>query len=173
MPDTEQRLRAAGLRVTQPRLAVLAVLDRAGAEGAHLRVAELAMRVREILGKVSTQAVYDCLEALTAAGVVRRVELPGSAALFETRVGDNHHHLVCRSCGRVVDVDCAPASAPCLHPSDPHGFAVAEAEVVFWGECAACVAGLTPAGRRPPSRPTGPSAGPVRPGPSAAGRPGR
>lgn len=140
MGGTEQRLRSAGLRVTRPRLAVLAVLDRAGAEGEHLLVADVATRSREILGRVSTQGVYDCLDALSAAGVVRRVELPGSPARYETRAGDNHHHLVCRSCGAISDVDCTTGSAPCLKPSDEHGFDVAEAEVVYWGTCPDCAA---------------------------------
>jgi Fur family transcriptional regulator, stress-responsive regulator len=137
--DAERRLRGAGLRVTGPRLAVLAVLDRAADEGAHLPVAEVAARCREILGRVSTQAVYDCLDALVEAGVVRRVELPGSPARFETRTGDNHHHLVCSSCGEVSNVDCATGAAPCLTPSDAQGYRVAEAEVVYWGVCRACV----------------------------------
>lgn len=136
--ELERRLRSAGLRVTRPRLAVLLVLDRAGEDGDHLVVATVAERCREILGQVSTQAIYDCLDALVGAGVVRRVELPGSAARFETRTADNHHHLVCRSCGVIVNVDCATGSAPCLEPRAAHGFSVMEAEVVYWGRCGDC-----------------------------------
>jgi Fur family ferric uptake transcriptional regulator len=139
----EQRLKVAGLRVTQPRLAVLSVLDRADEEGEHLVVAEVAHRSREIVGRVSTQAVYDCLDALAAGGVVRRVQLPGSPARYETRVGDNHHHLVCLACGTISNVDCAAASAPCLHPSTAQDFDVALAEVVYWGTCATCAAAST------------------------------
>ena len=140
-----RRLREAGLRVTRPRLAVLAVLDEAGAAGEHLLVAELVDRTRERLGAVSTQAVYDCLDALGRVNVVRRVETAGSPARYEARVGDNHHHLVCRSCGRTVDVDCAVGAPPCLQPSDDHGFVVDEAEVVFWGTCPDCLAPPTTA----------------------------
>ncbi|HWI43278.1 MAG TPA: Fur family transcriptional regulator [Nocardioides sp.] len=143
MLDAERRLREAGLRVTRPRLAVLAVLDHAGDEDRHLTVVEVVQRSREILGKVSLQGVYDCLEALVAAGMVRRVELPGSPARFETRVGDNHHHLVCRRCGATAHVDCATGAAPCLTPSDSHGFAVDEAEVVYWGLCRTCAEQVT------------------------------
>lgn len=134
----EQRLRDAGLRVTRPRVAVLAVLDDAQQAGRHLPVADIVTEARTRIGEVSTQAVYDCLDALVGAGLVRRVETAGSPGRFEARVGDNHHHLVCRSCGHTVDVDCAPGAAPCLAPSDAHGFAVDEAEVVFWGLCPAC-----------------------------------
>ena len=87
---------------------------------------------------ISTQAVYDCLDALTRTGLVRRIEPAGRPALFEARVGDNHHHLVCRACGDTVDVDCAVGGAPCLHPSESHGFVIDEAEVVFWGLCPDC-----------------------------------
>ena len=150
MQGAEQRIREAGLRVTRPRAAVLGVLDEArepgrpdggqdgGQGGGHLLVAEVVAQVKQRLGHVSTQAVYDCLEALTRAGVVRRVELPGSPSRYESRVGDNHHHLTCRSCGVVVDVDCGTTGAPCLQPSDSHGFDLEEAEVVFWGLCPRC-----------------------------------
>ena len=133
-----QRLRAHGLRVTGPRSTVLEVLDAATSGREHLSTAEVAERVRRRLGTVSLQAVYDCLEVLVAAGLARRIEPAGSVALFEARVGDNHHHLVCRGCGRAVDVDCAVGSAPCLTASDSHGFVVDEAEVVFWGRCPDC-----------------------------------
>jgi Fur family ferric uptake transcriptional regulator len=129
-----ERLRAVGLRITAPRLAVLAVLDGAG----HLGVDEVTDRVRERIGSVSTQAVYDVLAALTLAGLTRRIEPAGSPALFEGRVGDNHHHVVCRGCGATTDVDCAIGERPCLEPSQLHGFVLDEAEVTFWGLCPAC-----------------------------------
>ncbi|MCL3859515.1 transcriptional repressor [Actinotalea sp. K2] len=137
-------MRAAGLRVTGPRLAVYQALDTATATGRHLTAAVVTDAVRTRLGAVSTQAVYDCLEALTAAGLVRRIEPAGHPALYETRVGDNHHHLVCRGCGRTADVDCSHGTAPCLTPADDLGFVVDEAEVVFWGRCADCAASQAP-----------------------------
>lgn len=140
MSSAEDRLRSAGLRVTRPRVAVLDVLDEARLTGRHLLVAEVAAQARDRIGSVSTQAVYDCLEALARVGAVRRVELPGSPARYETRVSDNHHHLTCRSCGVVVDVACATGETPCLTPADDHGFVLDEAEVIFWGRCAACAA---------------------------------
>ncbi|HEX6499621.1 MAG TPA: Fur family transcriptional regulator [Micromonosporaceae bacterium] len=127
-------LRAHGLRVTRPRLAVLEVL----AEGGHLDVEEITARVRRRLDSVSTQAVYDVLNALSRAGLARRIELAGSPARFEARAGDNHHHVVCRRCGTVADVDCATAKAPCLEPVGAHGFEIDEAEVTFWGLCPDC-----------------------------------
>ncbi|GAB3678970.1 Fur family transcriptional regulator [Angustibacter aerolatus] len=136
--DATHRLRARGLRVTGQRVAVLGVLDDAGSAREHLTASDVAVRTRTRLGTVSLQAVYDCLDAMTAAGLVRRFEPAGSAARFESRVGDNHHHLVCRACGRTVDVDCVVGDAACLTPSAAHGFAVDEAEVVFWGTCPDC-----------------------------------
>jgi Fur family ferric uptake transcriptional regulator len=130
----EQLLRSRGLRVTKPRVAVLAVL----AEGGHLEVDEVAERVRRLLESVSTQAVYDVLGALARVGLARRIEPAGSAALYEHRVGDNHHHVVCRGCGAVGDVDCVVGAAPCLDPSNAMGFVVDEAEVTFWGLCPSC-----------------------------------
>jgi len=130
----EQLLRAHGLRVTRPRLAVLDVLG----HGGHLEVDEIALRVRERLDTVSTQAVYDVLGALARVGLARRIEPAGSPALYERRAGDNHHHVVCRGCGRVADVDCAKGEAPCLDPSAAQGFVVDEAEVTFWGLCPTC-----------------------------------
>ncbi|MET8651425.1 MULTISPECIES: Fur family transcriptional regulator [Nocardia] len=127
-------LRAAGLRVTAPRLAVLDAV----ATRPHSDAERVAATVREALGTVSTQAVYDVLRACVNAGILRRIEPAGSSALYETRIGDNHHHLVCRACDTVVDVDCAVGGAPCLEPDDNHGFAIDEAEVVFWGLCPAC-----------------------------------
>lgn len=127
-------LQAAGLRITRPRLTVLEVL--------HSRphsTADTVLRVaRRAQASISVQTVYDVLAACTQAGLLRRIEPAGSPALFENRTDDNHHHLVCRACGRVVDVDCATGRAPCLVPSASAGFAVDEAEVVFWGLCPAC-----------------------------------
>ena len=134
MPTGEQLLRATGLRVTRPRVAVLDVL----AQGGHLEVEEITRQVRERLDSVSIQAVYDVLGALSRAGLARRIEPAGSPARFEARVGDNHHHLVCRGCGTIADVDCVVGEPPCLSPDAEHGFAVHEAEVTFWGLCPAC-----------------------------------
>jgi Fur family ferric uptake transcriptional regulator len=128
-------LRSHGLRVTGPRLAVWqAVNELTG----HPDVEEIAARVREDLGSISTQAVYDGLRVLAGAGLLRRIEPAGSPARFETRVGDNHHHVVCRVCGQARDIDCAVGSAPCLDPSQSGGFAIDEAEITFWGLCPAC-----------------------------------
>jgi len=130
-----EELRARGLRVTSPRLAVFrAVAEIPG----HPDVDAIALRARGLIGTLSTQAVYDALHALTAAGLVRRIEPAGSPARFETRVGDNHHHVVCRVCGAAADVDCVVGAAPCLTPSEAGGFVVDEAEVTFWGVCPDC-----------------------------------
>lgn len=134
MSTPEQLLRSRGLRVTRPRLAVLEVL----AAGGHLEVDEIATQVRHRLSSVSTQAIYDVLAALAQAGLARRIEPAGSPARFEARVGDNHHHLVCRGCGTITDVDCVVGVMPCLDPGTGHGFEVDEAEVTFWGWCPAC-----------------------------------
>lgn len=132
------RLRGAGMRVTSTRIAVYDELAGAG----HLEADELAARVRDRIGGVSRQTVYDALGVLCGLGMVRRIEPAGHpAALYETRVADNHHHIVCRACGSVADVDCLTGSAPCLDTSDTHGFVVDEAEVTFWGLCPACQAG--------------------------------
>jgi len=133
-PNTADELRGAGLRVTAARVALLETVR----DGDHLGVEALASGVRDRVGHISLQAVYEALHALTTAGLVRRLEPPGSPARFEGRVGDNHHHLVCRSCGAVVDVDCAVGHAPCLTASDDRGFAVDEAEVIYWGLCPDC-----------------------------------
>ena len=143
-PTAAERIRARGLRATRPRVTVLDVLDAATGDR-HLPVADVVAQVRAHLGAVSTQAVYDCLEALTGAGLARRIEPAGHPARYESRAGDNHHHLVCRECGTTVDVDCVVGSPPCLEPSSTEGFVVDEAEVVFWGRCPACVAGTAPA----------------------------
>jgi Fe2+ or Zn2+ uptake regulation protein len=134
MVTGEELLRGQGLRVTRPRLAVLDVLT----QGGHLEVEEITRQVRERLDSVSTQAVYDVLGALSRAGLARRIEPAGSPARFEARVGDNHHHIVCRSCGSIEDVDCAVGERPCLDPGTGHGFEIDEAEVTFWGLCPKC-----------------------------------
>lgn len=130
----QQQLREAGLRVTRPRVAVLTAV----AGHPHADASELLAAAREDLPDVSHQAVYDSLHTLTAAGLVRCIQPSGATARYETRVGDNHHHLVCRSCGAIVDVDCKAGEAPCLTPADDHGYAVDEAEVVYWGLCPGC-----------------------------------
>ncbi|TFV65535.1 UNVERIFIED_ORG: transcriptional repressor [Bacillus sp. AZ43] len=130
----EHQLRGAGLRVTRPRLAVLDVL----AERPHADADSIVTAARTQHPSLSPQAVYGVLKALVSAGLARRIEPAGAPALFELRVGDNHHHLVCRSCGAITDVDCTVGAAPCLSPSDPAGFVVDEAEVVFWGLCRDC-----------------------------------
>ena len=129
-------LRGAALRVTRPRVAVLSAVH----EHPHADTSAIIGVVREDLGEVSHHAVYDVLRALTAAGLVRCIEPPGSVARYEARVGDNHHHIVCRSCGAIADVDCAVGEAPCLTASDDHGFTIDEAEVVYRGQCPECVA---------------------------------
>ena len=132
--DDEQRLRDAGLRVTAPRLAVLGAIR----EWPHATAEELAVAARARAGTVSIQAVYDVLRALATAGLARRIEPAGSPARFELRVGDNHHHVVCRYCGTVADVDCAVGHAPCLIPENVSGYLVDEADVTYWGICPAC-----------------------------------
>ena len=132
--DAEHALRGASLRVTRPRVAVLGAVH----EHPHADTDEILGVVRAGLGGVSTQAVYDVLRALTAAGLVRRIEPAGSAARYEARVGDNHHHVVCRSCGAVADVNCAVGDAPCLAASDDHGYSIDETEVTHWGICPDC-----------------------------------
>lgn len=131
--DAAAMLRGAGLRVTRPRLAVLDAL----AVHPHADADEVASAVRGT-GSVSTQAVYDVLRALTGTGLVRRIEPAGSPTRYELRVGDNHHHLVCRGCGVIADVDCAVGHRPCLVASETHGFAIDEAEVTYWGLCPRC-----------------------------------
>ena len=132
--DPRESLKAVGLRVTRPRVAVLDAL----AAQPHADTDALATAVRSELGTVSTQAVYDVLRALTDARLVRRFEPAGSPARYELRVGDNHHHVVCRSCGAIADVDCAVGQRPCLDASETHGFVIDEAEVTYWGVCPAC-----------------------------------
>jgi Fe2+ or Zn2+ uptake regulation protein len=132
--DHERLLRDASLRVTRPRLAVLRALR----DTPHADTDSIIGAVRADLGVVSHQAVYDVLRALTTAGLVRRIQPTGSVARYEARVGDNHHHVVCRSCGSVADVDCAVGDVPCLTASDSQGFTIDEAEVVYWGICPDC-----------------------------------
>ena len=139
----EQSLREADLRVTRPRLAVLAAVH----AQPHADTDAIIRWVREDLEGVSHQAVYDVLRALTAAGLVRRIQPAGLVARYEARVGDNHHHVVCRSCGMIADVDCAVGETPCLTASGTHGFTVDEAEVVYWGSCPTC--STVPAPGRP------------------------
>src|SRR6185312_11657342 len=127
-------VRAAGLRVTGPRVAVLAEM----AAGKHVTADQVALAVRGRLGTISTQAVYDVLGALTRAGLLRRIEPAGSPTRYETRVGDNHHHVVCRGCGAIADVDCVVGEPACLSPSDAGGFVIDEAEITFWGLCPTC-----------------------------------
>ncbi len=133
--DFERLLREASLRVTRPRLAVLAAVH----ERPHADTDSVIRAVRENLGDVSHQAVYDVLRALTDAALLRRIQPSGSVARYEARVGDNHHHVVCRSCGAIEDVDCAVGTTPCLTASDDHGFTIDEAEVTYWARCPDCV----------------------------------
>jgi len=134
--ELESLLRDADLRVTRPRLAVLTAVH----EHPHADTNSIVDAAREDLGEVSLQAVYDVLRALTEAGLVRRIQPSGSVARYESRVGDNHHHIVCRSCGAIADVDCATGETPCLTASEDHGYAIDEAEVVYWGLCPECLA---------------------------------
>ena len=133
--DLERMLRGADLRVTRPRLAVLAAVH----DHPHSDTESVLVSTRERLPDVSHQAVYDVLRALTTARLVRRFQPEGSVARYEARVGDNHHHLVCRSCGAITDVDCAVGEVPCLTAADDAGYEVDEAEVIYWGRCPSCV----------------------------------
>jgi Fur family ferric uptake transcriptional regulator len=132
--EFEHLLRGAALRVTRPRLAVLTAVH----ANPHAETVTVFEAVRRELPEVSQQAVYDVLRALTDAGLVRRIQPAGSVARYESRVGDNHHHVVCRSCGAISDVDCAAGDAPCLAASEDHGYSIDEAEVTYWGVCRAC-----------------------------------
>jgi Fur family ferric uptake transcriptional regulator len=132
--DPIEALRGVGLRVTGPRIAVIEALR----AHPHADTDTIATAARATLGTVSTQAVYDVLRALSDAGLARRIEPAGSPARFELRVGDNHHHVVCRVCGAIADVDCAVGERPCLDPSSSHGFVIDEAEVTYWGLCPDC-----------------------------------
>jgi Fur family transcriptional regulator, stress-responsive regulator len=134
--DFERMLRGAALRVTRPRLAVLTAVH----AHPHADTDSLISTVRTELGEVSHQAVYDVLRALTEAGLVRRFQPMGSVARYEARIGDNHHHVVCRTCGAIADVDCAVGYTPCLTAADAAGYEIGEAEVIYWGRCPECAA---------------------------------
>jgi Fur family ferric uptake transcriptional regulator len=136
IPDFEGMLRGADLRVTRPRVAVLSAVH----DHPHADTDSIIGVARERLGHVSHQAVYDVLRALTDVGLVRRIQPSGSVARYESRVADNHHHIVCRSCGAIADADCAVGAAPCLTAPDGNGFEIDEAEVIYWGRCPECVA---------------------------------
>ncbi|MDQ6783842.1 MAG: transcriptional repressor [Actinomycetota bacterium] len=137
--DFERMLRSAQLRITRPRLAVLAAL----LDHPHADTASIVEAARQRVGAVSHQAGYDVLRTLSAAGLVRRIEPQGLVARYELRVGDNHHHVVCRACGVVADVDCAVGYTPCMTASDDRGFTIDETEVVYWGMCPTCSARQT------------------------------
>jgi Fur family transcriptional regulator, stress-responsive regulator len=137
--EIQRSLRNAELRVTRPRVAVLTAVH----NNPHSDTTAIIDSVRFQIGEVSHQAVYDALEAFTAAGLVRRIQPLGSVARYESRVGDNHHHVVCRSCGAVADVDCAVGEAPCLMPLIDHDYEIDEAEVIYWGHCPSCSAART------------------------------
>jgi Fur family ferric uptake transcriptional regulator len=138
--DFRQMLRGADLRVTRPRVAVLAAVH----AQPHADTDSIIGVARVDLPDVSHQAVYDVLRALTSAGLIRRIQPSGSVARYDPRVGDNHHHVVCRSCGVIADVDCAVGETPCLTASDDRGFAIDEAEVIYWGLCFDCSAAQLP-----------------------------
>lgn len=133
-PDFQQQLRDVALRVTRPRLAVLEAVH----TRPHADTESVIAAARALLPEVSHQAVYDSLHTLTEVGLVRSIKPAGSVTRYETRTGDNHHHAVCRSCGAITDVDCAVGHVPCLTASDPHGFVIDEAEVLYWGLCPDC-----------------------------------
>jgi Fur family ferric uptake transcriptional regulator len=145
--DAEGLLRRHGLQVTAQRLAVL----RAVARRPHGTADDIDKAVRDDIGAISRQAVYDALAVLTEKGLLRRIQPAGSAARYENRVGDNHHHLICRSCGRMVDVDCAVGYTPCLTAADDSAYEIDEAEVIYWGRCPECVAAASAVSRRAPS----------------------
>ena len=134
--DNDALLRGRGMQVTAQRLAVL----RAVSDQPHRAADDIYTVVRSEIGAISRQAVYDALAALTDKGILRRIQPAGSPARYENRVGDNHHHLICRACGRMVDVDCAVGDTPCLTAADDSGYEVDEAEVIYWGRCPECVA---------------------------------
>ncbi|HTI23319.1 MAG TPA: Fur family transcriptional regulator [Kutzneria sp.] len=137
--DYERMLRGAALRVTRPRVAVLSAVHALP----HADTDTILGAVRRDLADVSHQAIYDVLKVLTTAQLVRRIQPAGHVARYESRVGDNHHHVVCRSCGVIADADCAVGAAPCLTASDDHGFTIDEAEVIYWGQCADCAKALS------------------------------
>jgi Fur family ferric uptake transcriptional regulator len=134
MSDPADLLRLHGLPVTAQRLAVLRAVSRRP----HSRADAIAEDVRAEIGTISRQAVYDALGILAEKGLIRRIQPAGSPALYEDRVGDNHHHLICRNCGKTVDVDCAVGDTPCLSAANDSGFEIDEAEVIYWGNCSVC-----------------------------------
>lgn len=134
--EDSQRLRVAGLRVTEPRLAVMQAVQ----ARPHADTETILGLTRRALPRVSHQTVYDVLDALTTAGLLRRIQPAGHLARYESRVGDNHHHIVCRTCGLIADADCATGEAPCIEPPDGLGFVFDEAEVIYWGMCSECAA---------------------------------
>ncbi len=148
--DNDALLRRHGLPVTAQRLAVL----RAVTDHPHGTADDIGTAVRTEIGAISRQAVYDVLAALTDKGILRRIQPAGSPARYEDRVGDNHHHLICRTCGRMIDVDCAVGDTPCLTAADDAGYEVDEAEVIYWGRCPACVAAAGPSHQHPPNLPS-------------------
>jgi Fur family ferric uptake transcriptional regulator len=147
----EDRLRRHGVQVTAQRLAVFAAVSRRP----HCTADDVATAVRSEIGFISRQTVYDALGLLTETGIIRRIQPPGSPARYEGRVGDNHHHLICRGCGRMVDVDCAAGAAPCLSPADDSGYEIDEAEVIYWGRCPDCAAQSPPVPRKEGDTETG------------------
>jgi Fur family transcriptional regulator, stress-responsive regulator len=146
--ECEDMLRGASLRVTRPRIAVLTAVH----DHPHADTHSLIDAVRGDLAEVSHQAVYDVLDALTDAGLLRRIQPRGSVARYESRVGDNHHHIVCRACGAIADVECAVGTAPCLNAPEDHGFSIDEAEVIYWGRCPDCSAAHQPSASGKDSR---------------------
>jgi Fur family ferric uptake transcriptional regulator len=136
--DSANLLREHGLQVTAQRLAVL----RAISARPHCTADDVAAEVRAEIGAISRQAVYDALGILSEKGIIRRIQPAGSSALYEDRVGDNHHHVICRDCGKTVDVDCAVGDTPCLTAADDSGYRIDEAEVIYWGTCPKCLAAL-------------------------------
>lgn len=149
--ELHQQLRAVGLRVTAPRVAVLEFVH----AHPHSTADVVASYVREHLGGVSTQTVYDVLRICAERGLLRRIEPAGSAVRYETRTGDNHHHLVCRRCGHVTDVDCVIGASPCLNPDQGYGYLVEEAEITFWGLCPGCRESPVPLPARDEGAPVG------------------
>lgn len=141
--DPADLLRSSGVHVTAQRLAVI----RAVRTRPHATADAIAETVRSELGTISRQAVYDALAMLAEKGIIRRIQPAGSPSLYEDRVGDNHHHLICRHCGKTVDVDCVHGAAPCLTASDSAGYDIDEAEVIFWGTCPSCRRGKKPSGK--------------------------
>jgi len=139
MTSHEQRLRTAKLSVTAQRLAVMKTI----ADHPHSSADDILKKVSDDIGSISKQSVYDTIHSLTEKNIIRRIQPSGFSALYEDRVGDNHHHIICRGCFKTHDVDCAVGEAPCLTPSDDHGFIVDEAEVVYWGYCPECQKNLT------------------------------